>query len=157
MFPLLAADEIARLHRFGKPRRFADGAHVIETGKVSPGIYVVLTGAIRVTGRDGHGHELPVTEHGPGHFSGELSQLSRRPSFVDGIGSKSVFPQMFERARNLIDGSLVVPLEEVAAAVRLLAERNRVGGGRPGAGRRCPMDVARLRSFLSRNGIPISR
>jgi len=85
MFPVLAADEIERLHRFGKPRRFADGAQVLETGRVSPGIYVVLKGAIRVTGRDGHGHELPVTEHGPGNFSGELSQLSRRPSFVDGI------------------------------------------------------------------------
>src|SRR5260221_5350937 len=84
-FPTLGANEIARLHRFGKPRRFTDGAHVLETGKVSPGIYVVLKGAIRVTGRDGHGHEPPVTEHGPGNFSGELSQLSRRPSFVDGI------------------------------------------------------------------------
>src|SRR5881275_671723 len=38
-FPMLRADEIARLHRFGKPRRFSDGAHVLETGKVSPGIY----------------------------------------------------------------------------------------------------------------------
>src|SRR5258707_10143926 len=85
MFPVLAADEIARLHRFGKPRRFADGAHVLETGKVSPGIYVVLSGAIRVTGRDGHGHDLSVTDHGPGNFSGEVSQLSRRPSFVDGV------------------------------------------------------------------------
>src|SRR2546425_8471114 len=85
MFPVLAADEIARLYRFGKPRGFADGAHVLETGRVSPGIYGVLKGAIRVTGRDGHGHELPVTEHGPGNFSGELSQLSRRPSFVDGV------------------------------------------------------------------------
>src|SRR2546430_12608957 len=87
MFPVLAADEIARLYRFGKPRGFADGAHVLQTGKVSPGIYIVLKGAIRVTGRDGHGHELPVTEHGPGNFSGELSQLSRRPSFVDGIAA----------------------------------------------------------------------
>src|SRR3954454_15262722 len=85
MFPVLAADEIARLHRFGKPRRFTDGAHVLETGKVSPGIYLVLKGAIRVSGRDGHGQELPVTEHGPGNFSGEVSQLSRRPSFVNGI------------------------------------------------------------------------
>ena len=40
MFPVLAADEIARLHRFGTPRRFPDGAHVVETGKVSPGIYL---------------------------------------------------------------------------------------------------------------------
>jgi threonine dehydratase len=37
-----------------------------------------------------------------------------------------VFPQMFERARALIDGSLVASVDEVAAAVRLIAERNRV-------------------------------
>ena len=90
MFPLLAADEIARMHRFGRPRRFADGERVLETGKMSPGIYVVLSGAIRVTGRDGHGHDLPVTEHGPGNFSGEVSQLSRRPSFVRSASSAIV-------------------------------------------------------------------
>jgi len=48
------------------------------------------------------------------------------PSFVDGIGSKTVFPQMLERTRGLIDGALVVELDAVAGAVRLLAERNRV-------------------------------
>jgi threonine dehydratase len=47
-------------------------------------------------------------------------------SFVDGVGGKSVFPQMFERARRLLDGSLVAQVEEVAAALRLLAERNRI-------------------------------
>ncbi|HME90846.1 MAG TPA: cyclic nucleotide-binding domain-containing protein, partial [Myxococcaceae bacterium] len=73
-FPLLAADEVARMHRFGKPRRFANGERVLETGKVSPGIYVVLSGAIRLTGRDGHGQEFSVVEHGPGNFAGELGQ-----------------------------------------------------------------------------------
>jgi threonine dehydratase len=48
-----------------------------------------------------------------------------RPSFVDGIASKTVFPQMLERAQQLIDGAIVVELEEVAAALRLIAERNR--------------------------------
>jgi len=33
---------------------------------------------------------------------------------------------MFERARRLLDGSLVAQVEEVAAALRLLAERNRI-------------------------------
>jgi threonine dehydratase len=47
-------------------------------------------------------------------------------SFVDGVGGKSVFPQMFERARRLLDGSLVAPVEEVASALRLLVERNRI-------------------------------
>jgi threonine dehydratase len=49
-----------------------------------------------------------------------------RPSFVDGIGSRSVFPQMLERAMALLDGSLVASLAEIAAAIRMLAERNRV-------------------------------
>jgi threonine dehydratase len=62
-----------------------------------------------------------------------------RPSFVDGIGSRTVFPQMLERARGLIDGSLVAELAEVGAAVRLLAERNRVIAEGAGA---CPVACA---------------
>jgi threonine dehydratase len=62
-----------------------------------------------------------------------------QPSFVDGIGSKTVLPQMLERARELIDGALVAGLEEVAAAIRLLAERNRVIAEGAGA---CPVACA---------------
>jgi threonine dehydratase len=58
--------------------------------------------------------------------AGVPTQVEYRPSFVDGIASKTVFPQMFERAKDLIQGSLVAELESVAAAVRLLVERNRV-------------------------------
>ncbi len=65
--------------------------------------------------------------------------VNHQPSFVDGIGSKTVFPQMLERARGLIDGSLVAELAEVAAAVRLLAERNRVLAEGAGA---CPVACA---------------
>ena len=49
-----------------------------------------------------------------------------QPSFVDGIGAKSVFLSMLNHAKHLINGSLVAQLDEVAAALRLLAERNRV-------------------------------
>lgn len=49
-----------------------------------------------------------------------------KPSFVDGIGARMVFPQMLERAQQLIDGSLVAKLDEVASALRLMAERNRI-------------------------------
>src|SRR5947209_8704373 len=84
-FPLLTADEIARARRFGAPRRHTDGERLYETGKPSPGLFVVLSGTIRITGRDGHGHDLPVVDHGPGAFSGELGQLSGRRSFVDAV------------------------------------------------------------------------
>jgi len=58
--------------------------------------------------------------------AGEPREIDYQPSFVDGIGAKGVFPQMFERAQKLIDGPLVAELHEVAAAVKLLAERNRI-------------------------------
>ncbi len=59
-------------------------------------------------------------------MAGEPVEVEYRPSFVDGIGAPIVFPEMFQLARRLLDGSLVVPLAEVASAVRLLCERNRV-------------------------------
>jgi threonine dehydratase len=58
--------------------------------------------------------------------AGEPRTVEYEPSFVDGIGSKMVFPNMFERARRLLDGSLVVTLAEAAQAMKLVAERNRV-------------------------------
>jgi len=36
MFPVLADEELARLRRFGEPRRYADGECLFETGKTSP-------------------------------------------------------------------------------------------------------------------------
>lgn len=58
--------------------------------------------------------------------AGAPQAVNYEPSFVDGIGAKMVFPQMLERAQQLIDGSLVASLAEVKLALRLMAERNRV-------------------------------
>jgi threonine dehydratase len=46
-----------------------------------------------------------------------------RPSFVDGAGGKSVLPSMWPLLSRLLSGSIVVPLADVAAAIRLVAER----------------------------------
>ena len=62
----------------------------------------------------------------PSLAAGQPRTVEYTPSFVDGIGSKTVFASMFERARGLLDGSLVVTLKEAAAAMKLVAERNRV-------------------------------
>jgi threonine dehydratase len=58
--------------------------------------------------------------------AGDPQTVDYQPSFVDGIGSKIVFPQMLRRAQQLIDDSLVAELDQVKSAVRLMAERNRV-------------------------------
>jgi threonine dehydratase len=49
-----------------------------------------------------------------------------RASFVDGAGGKSVFPRMWERMQPVADGSIVVSLDEVRRAMRILAEKPRV-------------------------------
>jgi threonine dehydratase len=49
-----------------------------------------------------------------------------RPSFIDGIAGRTVFPGMFDMARRLIDDVIVVRLDEAASAIRLVAERARV-------------------------------
>src|SRR3954467_13224480 len=58
--------------------------------------------------------------------AGSPQTVDYQPSFVDGIGGKSLLPEMWPLASSLLAGARVVPLEEVAAAVRLLAERHRV-------------------------------
>jgi len=58
--------------------------------------------------------------------AGAPVEVDYRPSFVDGAGSKAVLPAMWERARPLLAAAVAVPLEEAAAAVRLLATRAHV-------------------------------
>ncbi len=47
-------------------------------------------------------------------------------SFVDGAGGQSVFPRMWERMKPVLDGVIVVTLDEVRSAMRLMAEKIRI-------------------------------
>ena len=58
--------------------------------------------------------------------AGRPMSIEYVPSWVDGIGGPRVEPEMFELATELLAGSLLVSLEEVARAIRLLVERVRV-------------------------------
>ncbi len=58
--------------------------------------------------------------------AGVAQEIDRIPSFVDGIGGKSVLPEMWRLVKSLVQGSIVVSLGEIASAVRFLVERNRV-------------------------------
>ena len=49
-----------------------------------------------------------------------------KSSFVDGAGGQSMFPRMWERIEPIVDGCLVVTLENTKNAMRLLAEKARV-------------------------------
>jgi threonine dehydratase len=58
--------------------------------------------------------------------AGRPVAIDHTSSFVDGIGGKSMLPEIWPLANQLLAGSLVVSVAQAAASVRLLAERNRV-------------------------------
>ena len=58
--------------------------------------------------------------------AGSPQTVSYTPSFVDGIGAKSVLDEMWPMVRGLLDGSVVVSLDEVKRAVKQLADQSRV-------------------------------
>ena len=58
--------------------------------------------------------------------AGRPVEIERRPSFVDGIGSGTVLPAMWPLVSSVLDGSIVVSLEQVESALRMLATRLRV-------------------------------
>lgn len=58
--------------------------------------------------------------------AGQPVAVEYTPTFVDGMGGRSVLEQIWPLARDVLAGSLVVSVRQVADAVRLLAERARV-------------------------------
>ena len=57
---------------------------------------------------------------------GTPTAVEYQPSFVDGSGSRELIPRVWEHASQLLDGAFAPALDEVATAVRLMAERTRV-------------------------------
>jgi threonine dehydratase len=49
-----------------------------------------------------------------------------KASFVDGAGGQSVFPRMWDRMKPLVDGYIVVTLEDTKNAMRIMAEKARI-------------------------------
>jgi threonine dehydratase len=58
--------------------------------------------------------------------AGAPAQTSHEAGFVSGVGAGSVLPEMWPLARSMIDEVITVSLAQVAQAIRLLAENNRI-------------------------------
>ncbi len=57
---------------------------------------------------------------------GTPTAVEYTPSFVDGSGSRELIPRVWAHASQLLDGAFALQVDDVAAAVRILAERTRV-------------------------------
>src|SRR5882724_5339663 len=156
-FPALTPQEIARMRRFGEVRSHKDGERLFETGKPGPGMYVILSGHVAISQRDGFGHVTPVIDQGPGQFLAEIGQLSGRPALVDGHAEGDVETLLIppERLRALLVAE--ADLGERIMRALILRRVSLIQGGVGGPvliGPTSLGDMARLQNFLARNGQP---
>jgi threonine dehydratase len=56
--------------------------------------------------------------------AGAPAEIEFTATFVDGAGGRSLLPSMWDRAHELVDEAVAVPLDDVRGAMRLLAARN---------------------------------
>ena len=156
-FPALTLQEIARIRRFAEIRNYKDGEKLFETGKPGPGMFVVLSGHVTITQRDGLGHITPMIDQGPGQFLAEIGQLSGRVALVDGQAEGDVETLLIPPAQ--LRALLVAEADLGERIMRALVLRrvNLIQAGAGGPVLIGPADssgVIRLRGFLTRNGNP---
>ena len=157
MFPVLSEAEMARMERFGARQSHATGARLITAGEAGAGLFVVLSGVVAVSQRDGMGHVTPIVQHGSGHFVGEVGTLSGKPSLVDAIAQNSVDALLLQpgqlRALIIAEADLGERLVR-ALILRRVALIDAGASGPVLIGRAGSADVLRLANFLRRNGEP---
>jgi thioredoxin reductase (NADPH) len=156
-FPTLTLPEIERIRRFGELRSYAHGEALFETGKPGPGMFVVLSGHVTITQRDGLGRVTPIIDQGPGQFLAEIGQLSDRVALVDGHAEGDVETLLIapERLRALLVAE--ADLGERIMRALILRRVNLIQDGVGGPvliGPASLGDMARLQNFLARNGQP---
>ncbi len=84
MFPVLTETEIDRVRRFGSLSRYPRGELLYRAGVLCPGMFVLLSGKVRIVGRDGLGHERTIHIYTQrGEFTSDVTQLSNKPAVVD--------------------------------------------------------------------------
>jgi thioredoxin reductase (NADPH) len=160
MFPVLdlAQIEIAKRFASGDARHFTPGEVVYDVGERFAPAWLVLEGEIDVVRRDGLDHEAAITTHRAGQLTGELSQLSGRPSIARGrAGNLGCVAVSFDSAhlRALVVGSAEVGEVIMRAFIlRRVALIQDGGSGSVLVGSVGSPDLVRLQGFLTRNGYP---
>lgn len=93
------------------------------------GLSCGIAAAVRGLGRDIPVYAAEVDTAAPlaaSFEAGSPQHIERTPSFIDGIGGASVLEEMWPLVSRLLAGALVSSVAEVAAAIRLMVERNRI-------------------------------
>lgn len=160
MFPVLDPAQVETMARFASApaRVFAPGEPIFDTGERDVPAHLILEGTLEVVRRDGLHRFASVISHGPGQFSGEVSQLSGRGSIPSGrAGANGLTALPFDAAhiRALMVGSAEIgEIVMRAFILRRVALLQSEGAGSLLIGHPNMPELVRLQGFLSRNGYP---
>src|SRR5579863_6929735 len=157
MFPVLTESELERVIRFGAPCSYAAGEMLYRAGGASPGMFVLLSGAIRYVRRDGLGHRgLLRAGVRRGEFTSDIGMLSGKPGLVDAQVTEHVealvIPPERLRALMIAEAELGERIMRALILRRVAAIERGQGAVLVGA----PDDarLLALQYFLRRNGHP---
>ncbi|MFI5089393.1 MAG: FAD-dependent oxidoreductase [Terriglobales bacterium] len=155
-FPVLAAAQIARLRPGSKLRKVKPGEILFQPGDAEVPFFVLLSGNMEIVQPDLAG-ERPITTHGPGEFTGEITMISGQRCLVRGRVTEAgeVLEISGDGLRSLVARD--AELSEVfmrAFILRRLALISRGLGTVIVMGSRHSAQTLRLREFLSRNAHP---
>jgi hypothetical protein len=136
---------------------FAPGEALVTAGEPARGLYLLRTGQVRVSRRDGLGGTVTIAEHGPGAFVAEVGQLSGRAALVDAhaLGPVEAVCLAPDRLRALMVAEAGLGERIMRALILRRTSLIETGEGGPLLiGPAASPDIARLASFVSRNGLP---
>jgi thioredoxin reductase (NADPH) len=156
-FPRLSQAEIDSLAgcSHARPRRYRAGERLFQAGERVP-VFVVRAGEIEIRDETGDAPRTLVV-HGPGNFTGELSQIMGRPTVAGAIArtDADVLAVDAEALREVVNQCPTVGdviLQAFLARRQLLRSAAGFTGARV-IGSRYGHDTFRIRDFLSRNRV----
>ncbi|QUN32456.1 FAD-dependent oxidoreductase (plasmid) [Cupriavidus sp. KK10] len=156
MFPVLSEAEIVRVRRFGRQCHYPKGEFLYRAGNLCPGMFLILSGKVRIVIREGVGHRIVHTYTERGEFTSDITQLSNKPAIVDALVIDDVEAVLLrpDALSALVIGEADLGEKIMRAMIlrRVLAiERGR---GVVLVGAPCDARLVALQDFLRRNAFP---
>ncbi|MDQ8727541.1 FAD-dependent oxidoreductase [Bradyrhizobium sp. LHD-71] len=160
MFPVLDVAQIKTALRFasGPERHFAPGEILYDHGQRGVPSWLILSGSVDISRRDGLDRDAALVTFGAGQFTGEVNQLAGRPAITRArAGEQGAIARPFDAAhlRALMIGS--AEIGETIMRALILRRVELIEEGSAGTiiiGAPDSAAVIRLQSFLSRAGYP---
>ena len=158
MFPVLTAEQQARVLAHGRARKVASGETLVELNQQPRKVFVVVEGRLKLF-RISDGHEEAFAVCGPGMFTGELNVLSGRRGLVSIRAAEA--GELIEIEREALRALVQTDSELsdiflhafISRRLELIARRI---GDIVLIGSNHSLDTFRIKDFLTRNYQPYS-